>query len=177
MAVEYKEFGKFLDVCPTSFPSLTSARLFGLCGRGGLVPDLIRGGSPAGWKEITLGVFWGYDENQSVRSALEMVSTISGQASTLTALDLDGGGYIASMDIQQFLIRNKASPDPCLDAADIAQSKWVCLDLEVFGCAIGGIPRLDITRWIDDEPAGKYTIDGSYSDSIGFQQRVYTQLA
>lgn len=190
-ADKYKEFDGFLDVCPASFPHLTSATLFGLCGRGDLVADFIRRGSPAGWKEISLEVFWHFNEDWSVRSAPEMVSAIFGQASTLTVLKLDGGGYISSNDIQQFLCtapnlrefhligtsRTKAGPDPCLDAADVVQSEWVCLGLEVFGCAIGGIPRPDITRWIDGEPASEYTIDGSYNDSIDFQQRIYTQLA
>ncbi|KAF8946242.1 hypothetical protein BGZ47_000991 [Haplosporangium gracile] len=41
--------------------------------------------------------------------------------------------------------RTKAGPDPCLDTTDVVQSEWVCLDLEVFGCGIGGISRSDIS--------------------------------
>lgn len=190
-AEKYKEFDGFLEVCPASFPRLTSAALVGLCGRGDLVADFIRRGFPAGWKKISLGMFWHFNEDRSVRSAPEMVSAIFGQASTLTVLKLDDGGYISSKVIQQLLctapnlrefhllgaMRTKAGPNPCLDAADVVQSEWVCLGLEIFGCAIGGIPRPDITRWIDCEPASEYTIDGSYNDSIDFQWRIYTQLA
>lgn len=118
-----------------------------------------RKGSPARWKEFSLGMFWDCDNDWTVTSAPEMVSAILGHASTLTALKLDSDGHIGCKDLQHFLCfalnlrefhllresRTLRGPDHCLDATDVMQSEWVCLDLKEFGCEIRGIPRPDIT--------------------------------
>lgn len=118
--------------------------------------------------------FWVCQQIRTVRSAPEMVSAIFGQASTLTVLQLDGSRYISSKVIQQFLCtapdlrkfhllgwsRTKESPDHCLNVADAVQSDWVCLDLEVFGCAIKGIPRPDITLWFLHGPSRRCPPNG-----------------
>ncbi|KAF9541812.1 hypothetical protein EC957_002647 [Mortierella hygrophila] len=61
-----------------------------------------------------------------------------------------------------------------LEVTAVADSDWVCLDLEVFGCAIKGIPRPEIPRTpiID----GKVR-QGTREESLDLQRRVYTKLA
>ncbi|KAF8934774.1 hypothetical protein BGZ47_010214 [Haplosporangium gracile] len=64
-----------------------------------------------------------------------------------------------------------------LDALVISQSEWVCLDLEVFHCRIGNIPRPEITRTISRKPASKHVKSGTQEESIELQRLVYAKLA
>ncbi|KAG0270998.1 hypothetical protein BGZ95_001268 [Linnemannia exigua] len=132
--------------------------------------------SAHGWKELKLEMLDeqdGEDEDGYVRRSIvhgeKMVKAILAQASTLEVLKLDGAGYFTSKDINHLLCsapnlrvlqllkdrRAWAGQEPFLDAKDAAQSEWVCRNLEIFGCGIGGIPRPDITQKDDDEPARK----------------------
>lgn len=64
-----------------------------------------------------------------------------------------------------------------MDTKLIVDSEWVCLDLEVFGCRIGNIPRPDITRVISGEPTDFVVMDRSRLESITPQRRNYSKLA
>ncbi|KAK3848386.1 MAG: hypothetical protein J3R72DRAFT_484603 [Linnemannia gamsii] len=180
------------------FPRLRAGRFLGLKRRGGLVDGLLKMGSAIGWKELTLEMFDeldGEDEygnvDRSILHADRMFKAILAQASTLEVLKLDGAGYFTSKDINHLLCsapnlrvlqllgdraRTWARQEPCLDAKDAAQSEWVCSNLEIFGCGIGGIPRPDIVRRIGGNTASSYTVQGTYDDSIDLQRGVYMQL-
>ncbi|KAF9541832.1 hypothetical protein EC957_002667 [Mortierella hygrophila] len=69
------------------------------------------------------------------------------------------------------------TPDNWLDSTDIEVSDWVCSNLEVFGCRIGGIPRPDITRDIEGKPASEYVLEGTIQNSIDHQRQLYSSLA
>jgi hypothetical protein len=63
-----------------------------------------------------------------------------------------------------------------LNAEEIVDKEWVCENLEVFGCRIGGIPRPDITR-NNDLPAAFGVREWSMQESIDLQRKVYAKLA
>ncbi|KAG9061233.1 hypothetical protein KI688_007571 [Linnemannia hyalina] len=69
------------------------------------------------------------------------------------------------------------TPENWLDSNDIETSDWVCSNLEVFGCRIGGIPRPDITRDIEDSPASEHVLEGTTQESINHQRELYSSLA
>ncbi|KAK3848410.1 MAG: hypothetical protein J3R72DRAFT_428961 [Linnemannia gamsii] len=148
-------------------------------------------GSEVGWKELTFTMFDDRDQSRSVGNSDNMVKAILRQAPTLEVLNLDGGSYFKSKDINKLLCsapnlrelhllgdtRSEFGEDPCLDANDVVQSEWVCTNLEIFGCSIGGIARQDITRRISDDSASYLACQGSYRDGINLQQGVYSQLS
>lgn len=69
------------------------------------------------------------------------------------------------------------TPDNWLDPEVFQESEWVCSNLEVFGCRIGGIPRPDITRKIVDQPAEYRVLEGNIQESVELQRQVYARLA
>ncbi|KAF9119487.1 hypothetical protein BGW39_000271 [Mortierella sp. 14UC] len=172
----------FFEFSSVIFPRLTSATFLGLRKRGDLVVGLLKMGSAAGWKELTLGMFderhnEGEQQGRVVVSADKMVKAILEQAPTLEVLKLDGAEYFASKDVNQLLCTAPNLRDPCLDANDVTQLAWVCKNLEIFGCGIGAIPRPDITRRIRGNATSDYTIVGTHSHSTDLQRRVYSQLS
>lgn len=66
-----------------------------------------------------------------------------------------------------------------LEAGKVVDSDWVCLDLEVFGCTIRGIPRPDIARTLtaNDQIIPSKLRNGTSQESLGLQRRMYTKLA
>ena len=64
-----------------------------------------------------------------------------------------------------------------LNARKIVNMEWVCLDLEIFQCRIGNIPRPDITRNIGNDPADEHVLEGTLQESLELQRQVYTKLA
>ncbi|KAK5827661.1 hypothetical protein F5H01DRAFT_332012 [Linnemannia elongata] len=61
-----------------------------------------------------------------------------------------------------------------LEAGNVLDSDWVCLDLEVFGCAFRGIPRPEIPR----TPIIQEKVrSGTRQESLDLQRQVYTKLA
>ncbi|KAF9329438.1 hypothetical protein BGZ91_000563 [Linnemannia elongata] len=69
------------------------------------------------------------------------------------------------------------TPNNWLHPEMFNESEWVCSNLEVFGCRIGGIPRPDITRTIDRRPASERVIEGTIQESVNLQRQVYARLA
>ncbi|KAG0286922.1 hypothetical protein BGZ96_009080 [Linnemannia gamsii] len=69
------------------------------------------------------------------------------------------------------------TPDNWLDPEVFQESEWVCSNLEVLGCRIGGIPRPDITREIVGQPAEYRVLEGNLQDSVELQRQVYARLA
>ncbi|KAG0273735.1 hypothetical protein BGZ95_010477 [Linnemannia exigua] len=191
MYYDYDQANDFFEFSPTFFPRLTSVTLCGMRNRGDLVVDIINKGSEAGWKELKFSMFDDRNRDRSVVDGDGMVKAILRQAPTLEVLNLDGGAYFKSKEINKLLCsaprlvelqllgntRTLSDEEPCLDANDVVQSEWVCTNLEIFGCAIRGIPRHDITRRINDEPASNYTCPGSYQDGVELQRGVYSQLS
>ncbi|KAK3839465.1 MAG: hypothetical protein JOS17DRAFT_729202 [Linnemannia elongata] len=180
----------FLNQCPIPFPNLTSIELVApfeedyedawLAGLFKITTD--------GWKRIvfrkvkgcfgivefnqypfeeflqlaapTLEVFRTYDLSLvSMAQVNELLCT----APNLKELYLSGG------------VDN--TPDNWLNPEEFQESEWVCSNLEVFGCRIGGIPRPDITRDIDGHPANERVIEGTIQESVSLQRQVYASLA
>jgi hypothetical protein len=109
-------------------------------------------------------------------------------ASTLEVVRLDMVPLMDSKVIQQFLCSaprlkefdiiggERVVEGVFLDAHDVVSSDWVCTELEVFRCQIGGIPRPDITREIAGRPAIDFIKEGTLQESLDLQRGVYMQL-
>ncbi|KAF9091476.1 hypothetical protein BGX29_010911 [Mortierella sp. GBA35] len=182
---ERDQFERLLEYCPPTFPQLTSISLDGLGNRDKLIVDILRRGT-AGWRELEFGL---YDVDHRTSLGAKVTKIILDNASTLEVLKLDCAWWFSSKHLQQLLctarnlrefnvlggMRTYGPADPSIDAHDVVGSEWVCMDLEVFGCEIGKIPRPDITRRIDGRPASKL-VAGTLQESIDLQRRVYAQL-
>ncbi|KAF9117789.1 hypothetical protein BGW39_001798, partial [Mortierella sp. 14UC] len=176
---------KFLLYSPATFPRLTSLTF---CNpeRDDVIEDFIsRASRGSGLKRLDIVGFSGFaDFGGGATDALLL------HASTLEVLRLDMVPAASSKDIQQLLSsapklrefdiigheRDTDNDEIFLDARDVVSSDWVCTGLEVFACRIGGIPRPDITRQIDGEPASKYVKSGTLQESIDLHRGVYAQL-
>ncbi|KAF8954441.1 hypothetical protein BGZ46_002918 [Entomortierella lignicola] len=185
----YSDFIKsFLDLSPPTFPRLTTLSITNAESDSlhadfiGRVPNV--GGS--GLRTLDICGFEGFaDFGNSSSDALLL------HAPTLEVVRLDMAPCMDSKDIQQFLCsapnlkvfdivgieRDTDSEDLFLDAHDLASSDWICTQLEVFSCQIGGIPRPDITREIDGRPASEFVKSGTVQESMNLQRGVYRQLS
>ncbi|KAG9061198.1 hypothetical protein KI688_007536 [Linnemannia hyalina] len=188
----YPDFIKeFLDLSPETFPRLTSLS-FTNPESDSLIASFIRkapssaiGNNGSGLKTLEISGLEGFGDfgDSSTDALLE-------HASTLEVVQLDMMPCMSSKSIQQFLCsaarlkefsiigdsRNSDNKDLFLDAHDVVSSDWVCTELEVFGCQIGGIPRPDITQDIAGKPAVDYIKEGTHQESLDLQRGVYSQL-
>jgi hypothetical protein len=108
----------------------------------------------------TLEVFRTYD---LTLVSMEQVNELLCSAPYLKELYLSGGA--------------DKTPDNWLNPEVFLESEWVCSNLEVFGCRIGGIPRPDITREIHGQPAEYRVMEGTLQESVKLQRQVYARLA
>ncbi|KAF9139460.1 hypothetical protein BGX30_007926 [Mortierella sp. GBA39] len=182
---------KFLDLSPETFPRLTSLS-FSNPESDSLIESFIRKApssavenNGSGLRTLEIGGFEGFGDfgGGSTDALLE-------HASTLEVVRLDMMPCMSSKSIQQFLCsaarlkefsiiggsRDRDNEDLFLDAHDVVSPDWVCTELEVFGCQIGGIPRPDITQDIAGKPAIEYIKEGTHQESLDLQRGVYSQL-
>lgn len=182
---------EFLDLSPETFPRLKFLDFYNPeCDS--LIASFIRKAPPSavegdgsGLRKLEIDGFDGFDGfcNLSAKALLE-------HASTLEVVRLDMMPVMSSKSIQQFLCtarhlivfdiggheRDLDNEELFLDAHDVGSSDWVCTELEVFNCRIGGIPRPDITRQIAGRPATDFIKEGTLQESLDLQRRVYSQL-
>lgn len=181
-----------LKDCPPIFPHLTSAEVYGTYyGGKGEFTEIVRRGSPAGWKRLVFDNLT-YDENSHSTyynyegdffGALQEYA-----ASTLEVLHILGEAFVLSKDIDlllcsaprlkelRFFWESMSGCSGWLNAQEIIDSEWVCTELEVFCCQIGNILRPDITRDIQGQPASAFARDGNHGEDLDLQQRIYTKL-
>ncbi|KAG0273290.1 hypothetical protein BGZ95_010886 [Linnemannia exigua] len=150
------------------------ARLVGLC-------------SPAGWKRLSFcfaGEYFSclYFRNQSFAALLNHVNTLVvvrfEGLSKMNSEHIDTLLCSAPLLKDVYIYSNCCNRDfvPCMDAMAIAQSEWVCSNLEVLVCQIRGVPRSDITRDICGQPAHKRIQYGTLQESLALQHQIYTKL-
>ncbi|KAG9061213.1 hypothetical protein KI688_007551 [Linnemannia hyalina] len=140
---------------------------------------------PAGLREFSFSPRLG-DDRWSYRIGDKIVEALLKHDATLEVVRI-GGDYacdwrqidrllcslpkLKEIDFEFNCLTNRGGR---LEAKAVADSDWVCLDLEVFGCAIEGIPRPEIPRTpiINDKVR-----QGTRQESLDLQRRVYTKLA
>ncbi|KAG0273292.1 hypothetical protein BGZ95_010888 [Linnemannia exigua] len=180
---------EFLEHSPERYPTLMNLSIPNpMCDS--LIEDFIAKASPAGsgrgLRKLEISGFEGFaDFAGGATDALLL------HASTLEILRLDMMPCMSSEDIQQLLTsapnlkefdiaggeRDPDNDDMFLDARVMVSSEWVCTKLEIFACRIGGIPRPDITRLINRQPASGYVKSGTLEESMELHKGVYSQLA
>lgn len=188
----YPDFIKeFLNLSPETFPRLTSLSFSNpecdslIATFISKAPSSPAGNNGFGLRTLEIGGFEGFGDfgESSAGALLE-------HASTLEVVQLDMMPCMSSKSIQQFLcsaahlkefniiggFRDPDNVDLFLDAHDVISTDWVCTELEVFACVIGGIPRPDITQKIAGEPAIDYIKEGTHQESLDLQRAVYSQL-
>ncbi|KAG9061205.1 hypothetical protein KI688_007543 [Linnemannia hyalina] len=176
----------FLEMCPPTFPLLTSLWIDGVIN--GDEDDLIAllDRCTAGLKKVIYCLrdkSWGCFEFDTASSALIK------HADTLEVFRLEGDYVSGGKPINRLLCSLPNLKEFCfhgdgtvgrggaLDANEVAKSDWVCSNLEVFGCEIGNIPRPDITRKIDGQPANERVKSGTPQESMDLQRQIYAKLA
>ncbi|KAK3848420.1 MAG: hypothetical protein J3R72DRAFT_428976 [Linnemannia gamsii] len=174
---------------PSTLPHLRSVEFIGVCGSDRDIARFIRRGSPAGWRQI---IFRTNNPQGSCKFGKESVKEVLKHAATLEVLRVEAAGYLSSLEIQELLcglpklkeffvlgaVQLYVPPDPSLNASDVVASRWVCTDLEIFGCTIKGVPRPDIA-WGEgaDDYASDYASDTkAHRESIHLQRQVCAQL-
>ncbi|KAG0273303.1 hypothetical protein BGZ96_004903, partial [Linnemannia gamsii] len=177
---------QLLEYTPKNYPRLHSAEFGDIQGHDELIAEFINRGK-AGWRTLCFRM---YEMDEFVFFGTRSARAILKHAETLEVLRIGHAPFLKSKYIQRLLSsapnlktlyllgyeRLMDGPDTTLNAYDAASSEWVCTNLEVFGCHIGGIPRPDITRDIAGYPPEEFTIEGTREESIALQRRVYTQL-
>lgn len=176
----------FLEMCPPTFPLLTSLWIDGVSN--GDEDDLIAllGRCTAGLKKVVYCLRddnWGcFEFDTAARALIE-------HADTLEVFRLEGDYVCGAAPINRLLCSLPNLKEFCflgnrligrggtLDAREIVKSDWVCSNLEVFGCEIGNIPRPDITRKIAGEPANERVKSGTPQESMDLQRQIYAKLA
>ncbi|KAF9909038.1 hypothetical protein EC991_009099 [Linnemannia zychae] len=176
---------KFINCSPPTYPHLTSIEISDVYEEDELIAKLIDTTS-AGLKRFVIHNEVDGPVNFGSNSTLSLLRN----AATLEVVRMDSAAHFESRDIQRLLCsapnlkeltllgstRPEDTGDGNLEALDMVKSEWVCRNLEVFACEIGGIPRPDITREINDEPADELTVEGTREESLDLQRRVYSQL-
>ncbi|KAG0297333.1 hypothetical protein BGZ96_006897 [Linnemannia gamsii] len=186
-------FAEFLTNCPNDMRQLNSAEIGGIESDDDTLSIFLN--LPIdGWKRL---VFRLDDSDGCLRFGFQCVDAVQYHAETLEILRLEAnvedydGISIQTLLCSAPLLRElylmppcrKAVDEPCkidgwIIAEDIAEGQeWVCKELVVFGCQIGGIPRPDITRDIDNEDPCAFVVKGTLEASIEMQRGVYKQLA
>ncbi|KAG0068027.1 hypothetical protein BGZ90_000744 [Linnemannia elongata] len=177
---------KFLEMCPPTFPLLTSLWIDSVStgDEDHLIALLKR--CTAGLKKVVYclrGEKWGCFEFDTAASALIE------HADTLEVFRLEGD-YVSSAkpinrllcslpNLKEFSILSDRlrGRGGALDAREILKSDWICSNLEVFRCEINYIPRPDITRKIAGQPAYKWVKRGTFQESMDLQRQIYAKLA
>lgn len=186
-------FAEFLMNCPDDMHQLNSAEIEGLESDDDTLAIFLN--LPVnGWKRL---VFQLDDSDGRLGFGFQCVDIVQDNAETLEILRLEAnieaydGISIQTLLSSAPLLRElylmpssrKALDETCqiegwMIAEDIAEGQeWVCTELEVFGCQIGGIPRPDITRDIVNEDPCAFVVKGTLEASIEMQRAVYRQLA
>ncbi|KAF9120647.1 hypothetical protein BGW39_011206 [Mortierella sp. 14UC] len=190
------KLSSFLRHCSQStFPNLTSAEVDFQFGEDDGSQDIDVGIatfinlSSAGWKRLVI------QKSRKPHSFLpfwwESHKALLKHASTLVAIRMCCKLTISQETIDQLLCTAPNLKEAYfygdgdivrgarMDAREIEESKWVCDNLEVFGCRIGKILRPDITRnrYVNALRARGLAKQGSHEESIYFQQQVYAKLA
>lgn len=178
---------EFLECCPRTFPHLTSVEVEDCKGWSDEDVAHFIGLSSAGWKRLVL---------RSVKKELfphvefeskSLDALLAHIGPTLETVRFDTDSSISGSQIHQLLCSapklkqayfsgdHQSMEGGWMDAREIVDSEWACLDLEVFGCRIGNIPRPEITRAISGRIAKfKY---GSHLESVTLQRQIYSKLA
>ncbi|KAG0066911.1 hypothetical protein BGZ89_006770 [Linnemannia elongata] len=190
----------FLTGCPTTFPRLTSLSIDGA--EYGDGSEYVNDESEKDLAQLLdrcsagLRLFsfsprlekfeWTHRDREGYKIGDKTVEALIKHSATLEVVRF-GGDYVCSwQQIDRLLcslpkLKEIYFEFNCLnnyggwlEAGKILDSEWVCLDLEVFGCAIRGIPRPEIPRTPIIQ--GKVR-SGTRQESLDLQRRVYTKLA
>jgi hypothetical protein len=176
---------QFLDHSPPAYPHLTSIEISDVEQGDELIFRLIKCTS-AGLKRFVIHK----EAGGYVSFGNWSTSVLLEHAATLEVVQMDGAVFFESTDIQRLLCsapnlrkfsllgigRPEEMGDGHIEARDMVMSEWVCTNLEVFECEIGGIPRPDITRNPYDGSAEDYILEGTREESLDLQRKVYAQL-
>ncbi|KAF9305478.1 hypothetical protein BGZ91_008745 [Linnemannia elongata] len=178
---------EFLECCPRTFPHLTSAVFEDVkWWSDEEVAQFIRLSS-AGWKRLVFQAIRKDFDSYVLFESKSFEALLPHVGPTLEIVRFDTASSISGSQIDRLLCSAPKLKQAYfsgyyadmdggwMDARGIVDSKWVCLNLEVFGCRIGNIPRPDITRvlpWESPEPAY-----GTHLESVTLQRRIYSKLA
>ncbi|KAF9906350.1 hypothetical protein EC991_000752 [Linnemannia zychae] len=146
--------------------------------------------SSAGWKRLLFRTTPGSEFKTPFHFSTLSVEALCKHTSTLEVFHVEAKTFIPGRGINHLLcsapllkelnlMANHKEPyGSWMDVDMIADSEWVCKDLEVFACEIGNIRRLDITRDIGDELMEDYISQpGKHQKSIEVQRKIYSKLA
>ena len=180
----------FLNQCPVPFPNLTSVELVApfeddyedewLAGFINITTD--------GWKRVVFRKVKGcfgivefdqYPFEEFLRLAAPTLEVFRTYDLSLVSMAQVNELLCTAPNLKEIYLSGGKdnTPNNWLDPEKLTESEWVCSNLEVFGCCIGGIPRPDITRDIDGKPASQRVIEGTIQESIDLQRQVYAHLA
>ncbi|KAF9147038.1 hypothetical protein BG015_011375 [Linnemannia schmuckeri] len=186
-------FRDFLSNCPDDMRQLNCAEIEGLEGDDDMISTFLRL-SVYGWKRL---VFRLSDSDGCLGFGFRCSDVLQEHAETLEVLRMEAmveifeGSSIQTLLCSAPLLKElylippnrKALDETCqIEGWVIAEGfeqgeEWACMELEVFGCQIGDIPRPDIIRDIFDEGQDGFVVDGTVESSINIQRGVYKQLA
>ncbi|KAF8946332.1 hypothetical protein BGZ47_000811 [Haplosporangium gracile] len=180
----------FLDQCPVPFPNLTAVELEApfedsyedewMAGFINITTD--------GWKRIVfrkakdcMGIleFDQYPFEELLRLAAPTLEVFRTYDLSLVSMAQINELLCTAPNLKELYLSGGVdnTPGNWLDREEFEDLEWVCSNLEVFGCRIGGFPRPDITRNIDGNPASEHTIKGTFQESVNLQRQVYARLA
>jgi hypothetical protein len=181
---------KFLELAPSTFPRLTSAKLSGPIKSDDIIADFIRR-CTRGLRRLEIVYSPNKVEDYNVRHVdfgAKSADALFGHVATLKVFRVEAPKF-TSKEIQRFLcsapklkefyilpkLRNSKVMECSLDANDVVGADWVCTDLRVFGCQVTRIPRVELpSKYIDSVyPVLK---KGTPQESTDLQHRVYKQL-
>ncbi|KAF9904573.1 hypothetical protein EC991_002562 [Linnemannia zychae] len=109
---------------------------------------------------------------------------------TLEFVRMEGAAFFGSKNIQRLLCSapklkelNLLRPawsgckdDGHIEALDMVESEWVCTNLEVFECEIGGIPHPRSTFLSLSDPGYESTMKDIRERNLDLHRKVYSQL-
>ncbi|KAF9906351.1 hypothetical protein EC991_000753 [Linnemannia zychae] len=187
---DIEKFREFLQAFPDiSLPQLTSTEILGHCATDDQAfINFIQHGSYTGWKELAITL-----HHSTIRKpafGTRLFEAVAGNAAlSIEVLRFDWNGRFESKDIDMILCsapnlkelwitsNRPTRRTSMLYAPEIVDSEWICNDLKVFSCRIGGIPRPDIIRQICGSPPSVFTLNELHQKSATLQSQVYSKLA
>ncbi|KAG0279739.1 hypothetical protein BGZ95_000338, partial [Linnemannia exigua] len=181
-------FDLFLKQCPRVFPLLTAVDLKAPFFEDYADHAILRFAnlSSKGWKRLvfrkmrgTMGIleFDKYPFEELLRCVAPTLEVFRTYSLSLVSMRVVNRLLCNAPNLKELYIYGGAdiAPDNWLDAEKIASSRWVCKNLEVFGCSIGNIPRSDLTNEFGETFAEMF--GKTIQDSVALQNRIYAKLA